>query len=45
MLWSHITRIVADDTGELWKTKLRHEHINLTPRTKMSVRLAVQVKL
>lgn len=42
--WSHVFRVYQDDfQRELHRTKLSYDHVNLTPATKMNVRLAAQV--
>ncbi|XP_056007180.1 uncharacterized protein LOC125647649 [Ostrea edulis] len=44
ILWSHVMDIYNDDTrGQLYRTKLTHDHVYLTPSSTMSVKLAVQV--
>jgi len=44
--WTTISRVYEDDTnGQLRRTKLRDEHVRLTPASRMSVRLAVQVSI
>ena len=42
--WDHVYRIYLDDTSSvLRRTNLRSEHVSLTPSSRMSVRLGVQV--
>ena len=45
MLWSHITSIYHENLNHGLKLvpKLKYEHVNLTPFSKMNVRLAAQV--
>ncbi|XP_056020980.1 uncharacterized protein LOC125652376 isoform X1 [Ostrea edulis] len=44
ILWFHVMDIYNDDTrGQLYRTKLTHDHVYLTPSSTMSVKLAVQV--
>ena len=45
MLWSHITSLYHQNLNHVLKLvpKLKYEHINLTPFSKMNVSLASQV--
>ena len=44
ILWLYVVKIFRDDvSGHLYHTKLTHDHVNLTPASTMSVRLAAQV--
>lgn len=44
LLWQHVRDLYnADVQRQLRRTKLRHDHIFLTPHSKMNVRLAAQV--
>ena len=46
ILWSYLVKVFRDDvSGHLYCTKLTHDHVNLTPASTMSVRLAAQITL
>lgn len=46
ILWSHVETVYNDDMqGQLYRTKLKYDHVYLTPSSTMNVRLAAQVHI
>lgn len=46
ILWSHVETVNNDDMqGQLYRTKLKYDHVYLTPSSTMNVRLAAQVHI